>query len=421
MIIHEFLKNIKRFKLIRIISILILSFCFFSLNMLLSNLTEVKLINNYMTTSSNSQNGLKLVDSMDETKTLSIFFKDLNRLNDLKSFSYELNSSIEFDYSAIYQNPVNVLYNANIPMQMYAYEDKSFTTINGYDMLTVNAVQISNKTNEFFPLKISEGRQLEPSDYIFNDRKINILLGANYKERFNIGENLKLEYWGLIFDAQIVGFLDENSFIMEQNNPIYLENYIVVPFLSCPNNPIDDNEVIFQGISYTSFINGIAFIKDNYEIVDVTSRIDLLCRKYDIPAFGYEGINSNSIRFLNYVLQLGMSKLNIFAIMIYVISCASFVLIELYIYSKNVGGYFIHMLNGASKITIALYSTMDILFQFMMSLVIAVLIYSFAINSFYFNWIFILLSFPILIITLLILYYKVYCYQNFNINMEEDE
>lgn len=406
MIHKEVMKNIKRYPLLRVASVLVLVFCFFSINVVLTNLLEVQYLNDRMLSAADGRPGLKLVDMMDETKTLSVFFSDANRLNDLKHFTNDLMKSPELDYCTIYHNPINLLFDRPLSESQYAYDgDKSFTAIDGMDMVTVNAIQITQNAPHFFPIRVSEGRSFTGSDFVFHDQTISIMMGQEYQNDYEIDEIVTIEYWGKILQAKIIGFVDSQSYIIKSGNQQYLDNFIIVPFLSCEDLPQNEADVVFQGISYTSIINGIAFVKDGYTEKDVIHRIDELCRKYDIPPFGFEGMNSNALHFLNYVLSMGADKLVMFAVIIYMLSFISFVILQIYIYHKNKTHYFVHRLLGATKNTILQYAFLDTAWQVLAGGMIAVLLYSYSIGTWFFSLWLLAAALPLLLPPIWMIYH----------------
>ncbi len=402
MIKYEITKNLFRYKTLKIMSIITLSLCFFSVNIILSNIFDVS----YMDGRQENRIPLKLVDNMDETRTLSIYFTDINRLRDLKLFSNELENAEEFDYCAFYSNYINIAYNQAIPQEMFAFQEHVRGTVYGEDVLGVNAIQVGKTASEFFPLFTADGRYFTDQDFNFNDKYINIILGSSYKDIYKVGDQTKIEYWGKLFDATIVGFLDAKSYIIQHGKSISLSNYIIAPFLDCGDDPIQEDDKVYQGISYTSFINGYAFLKDGYNTTDIISKIDSLCKIYDIPAFAYEGMNTISLGFLNFVLQLGRQELYIFGAVTYFTAFLSFYIIQQFISSRNRENYRIHFLMGARPLAITGYISLDILFQIIAALVGTTFVYSFYIGTIYFNVKLILLVFPMIVITISAVVYR---------------
>ena len=120
------LRNVKRNYKVKILNLFVLIVCFLSISIIDLTVSDINFLNDYKATSAFGDTGLKLVDSFDENDTLSIFFSDINRLNDLKCFVTELFNSEEFDYCLVYENPLGVMNSNNISNKTSKIKTKVF-------------------------------------------------------------------------------------------------------------------------------------------------------------------------------------------------------------------------------------------------------------------------------------------------------
>lgn len=374
-------------------------------------LKPAKIYNNFLIHAPGIGDGMKLSDNLDETKSLSVFFNSGNRLSDLKQFVTEIENAAAFEYTVVYSNPLSISNHSHVPESLLAYEkEHAIYRLDGEEMAAVNALQITYNINQFYPFIISEGREFVQSDFLYDDNKnINILLGNSYRALFNIGDQFSLSYWSEMFTAKVVGFLDSASFVMKHSDSkIALDNYIVVPFLNCESPPMSENEHAFQAISYTSRMNGIAFPNKGFINTDVVTEVERLCKKYDIPSFGYEGLNSNHVRFWGYILQLGPITIRSVSAIVYVICFFTNILFQSYLFKKNKHAYKIHVICSASRFTVFLYSFLDTLFCFALSHFITYILFILFSGTFYFSMPVLLLSLPLLLCTTAYQYVEIY-------------
>ena len=204
----------------------------------------------------------KVLDCYDlpEHETFSNTIKKKGVQKQFETLYYELNNAKKIRYYEVYESLLQY--------QGYYDKDKSFLNeygfvsneeldgfinqeikIDGKEMLLTNikGIFISERAfNEDLLLKehIKKGSSFSSSDFLYNNKEINVVLGCKYAEWYNIGERINVLYLGYPLKLNIVGFLDETAFIKIENDCISLDSYIVLPSFIIENKSAIDNDFI---------------------------------------------------------------------------------------------------------------------------------------------------------------------------------
>lgn len=156
----------------------------------------------------------------------------------LKKINNILCNSKDFEYYMLYNQPIyiqNTEVNDNV---LYGYEhgktyDNSLIQI--YDVeketteeyLNVKAFWIDEKYNNDYGFSLSEGELFSKED--FKNEDTSIILGSSYKDIFNVGDEINIDFFYFKGKAVIKGFLEEGTNIYYDSTFINMNNYIIVP------------------------------------------------------------------------------------------------------------------------------------------------------------------------------------------------
>lgn len=103
----------------------------------------------------------------------------------------------------------------------------------------LEALQISEETQNYFTLSCIEGRLFTPNDFDGTESaQVPVILGNHYLEDYNIGDEINCYYLFKNISLKIIGFLKPNSKIFDYDT----DNYIIMPALELgePNTVWDE-------------------------------------------------------------------------------------------------------------------------------------------------------------------------------------
>lgn len=129
----------------------------------------------------------------------------------------------------------------------------------------------SNALNHY-KINVDIGRTFEPKDFIFDLRKneINILLGAAYKQYYNLGEKIELVTAVRTINATIVGFVAKETYIENDTTFEHLgeekttiDYSVVMPCFQFIGNVNTSEEKMFVTLEYISNLCGTVIFPDS--------------------------------------------------------------------------------------------------------------------------------------------------------------
>lgn len=203
---------------------------------------------------------------------------------------------------------------------------------------------ISDGFEEVFPLEVSGGRNFVKDDFELEDN-IPVILGAEYKSIYNIGD--KFKYFDYMNkeerNIQVVGILKEDSYYFDQADIITLDNRII-----CPMENLRFNENI--GERFENLINTALIITDDKEsslkeIREYSSSLGL----YTFSMKSCKG----AIQFLIEELTNECKDSMFLNFVIFLFIAIGIITVQLNSIKERMKEYGIHLLIGASKKDIA--------------------------------------------------------------------
>lgn len=173
----------------------------------------------------------------------------------LKAFQRRLADSMEFEFYAYANNPVEII-NQEIPdicMVNHGteYEDESRYEMDGEKITAAEAIQVSDRFFELFPLRIIDGRGFEPSD--FNSRNagpIPVILGNAYRDAFQPGDTFEGYYILEQKTFSVIGFTDtESDFYLRCSNCMApYGHFIIMPFENIEEDSFSARAILLQQV-----------------------------------------------------------------------------------------------------------------------------------------------------------------------------
>ena len=178
-------------------------------------------------------------------------------------------------------------------MEKRGVEDKDinqFIYSELYDFSSINlaSYQMDRLGFEYFNFKMYDGRSFSDDDYILESEldKLPIILGYNYKDIFNIGEKIKYIYAGKVMEGEVIGILEKNSAIFNDNKySMPLDNRIILPLADFKYIAKDGEEQFNQSIVYSDMLSANIIASINSSNVDITRKIYDLCNRYDFMKY----------------------------------------------------------------------------------------------------------------------------------------
>lgn len=225
-----------------------------------------------------------LVDNFSATSAMDSFFADQTALDNLKEFVDEMENHSDFSYISIYTNPLVVPYNSDIPETAYAYGDNSiFEMDEESTFLSVQALEVSPNAIEHFDLPLSAVTLSAGAE----THNLPVILGSSYAGVYAEGDSFDLLYFDITFTATVEEILEEGASVERRKESVVLDDYLIVPFVDCPEMPATEEENTFQAISYSCRANGDALLDDSYSFGSLRNELNRLTDKYSLPEMMY--------------------------------------------------------------------------------------------------------------------------------------
>ena len=173
----------------------------------------------------------------------------------LLDYRHQLVNSSQFDFYAFANNFIEII-NIEIPEMCVVNHGTEFEADSNYEIdaesiTATEAIQVSENFFRLFPLKITEGRSFEPSDFdCRNAETIPVILGKVYQKFFNLGDTFEGYYICERRSFTVIGFTDtESDFYLRSNNRMApYEYYIIMPFENITEDSYSARAILLQQI-----------------------------------------------------------------------------------------------------------------------------------------------------------------------------
>lgn len=281
---------------------------------------------------------------------------DTRALENTKSFINDLRNQKNFTY-AKYTSNHNVFIN-NEELEKRGLSKNDLNNFLAYDsgdpkLTSLLSHQMDRNGFNHFKFKFYDGRGFKEDDYILKSSSdtVSIILGYKYKDIFNIGEKIRFVYAGKQLEGEIIGILEKDSSIFNNNiNLTPLDNEIILPLTDFEYMPENMDEQYHQAIVYVDMLGGsniIAPIDSNN--IDISRNIYNLCTMYDFMKFNPSlTATTNGLNMFKGESEQTI-KLIFCMIIIMVIFCIFTFIMNMYTkIEANMRRYLIQILQGAS-------------------------------------------------------------------------
>lgn len=321
----------------------------------------------------------QLLDGYYDGEDYQKFISNNNYLNILKNFYKELNSTTDFSYLAMFNNPI--LLRSSYSLEQFAYSANPTSSIpSGTDAFSeVKSLQVNEKVSDFFKLETDEGQLFSNQAFGPPQDIMPIVLGYSYKPFFKVGDETEISYYGEKIKVQLVGILKKNSKIYYQHNPeFYLDDHVLIPYRSY-DDPISAEDELFQRTNYFAMNNGYIVIENSPSASQVmVQRVESISKKTSFGSYSFINLNPHFSKYrglLTVMLENKALAITIFStalILNLIIISIMFLLQQ----KRRFSAFYIHYINGASENFLLRKQKFEIGFIFLLAYLISGIIIS---------------------------------------------
>ncbi len=211
-----------------------------------------------------------------------------NILERLNNFKQELKESEKFTFIEFLPNVVEFIGEWDKPNQLvngyeYGADLKNQTVhVNNKELLItpINCISMDQDAWDLYDLSLSEGNEFAGTDYSLTEKKLPLILGSEFKEYYDIGDEIPLLYFSEEWTGVVQGFLEDDEVINQDWNEYSLDTRILVPSFKEMSDKIDED--LRKKITYAQ-LEGDVLLKDKAEYSKANKEIKKLSQKYNLP------------------------------------------------------------------------------------------------------------------------------------------
>ncbi|MEN8435961.1 hypothetical protein NX821_003221 (plasmid) [Clostridium septicum] len=290
-LIKEVIWNFKQSFISNIILIFQLAICFWLICMLSNSFSDMGFKRYYKDFIKNDEIYYQM-SFYESAFILSELSSDVRALENTKSFINDLRSQKDFTY-AKYTSIQNVFVNN----EEFEKRGVSKNNLNNFlssssgdpNVISLLSHQMDKNGFDHFEFEVYEGRSFNNEDYVLKSSsdELSIILGYNYKDILKVGEKIKFIYAGKQLEGEVVGILEKDSSIFNNNiNVTSLDNELIIPLTDFEYMPENMEEQYHQAVVYVDILGGANIITSiNSNNIDITRNIYNLCTMYDFMKF----------------------------------------------------------------------------------------------------------------------------------------
>ena len=211
-----------------------------------------------------------------------------NILERLNNFKQELKESEKFTFIEFLPNVVEFIGEWDKPNQLvngyeYGADLKNQTVhVNNKELLItpINCISMDQDAWDLYDLSLSEGNEFAGTDYSLTEKKLPLILGSEFKEYYDIGDEIPLLYFSEEWTGVVQGFLEDDEVIKQDWTEYSLDTRILVPSFKEMSDKIDED--LRKKITYAQ-LEGDVLLKDKAEYSKANKEIKKLSQKYNLP------------------------------------------------------------------------------------------------------------------------------------------
>lgn len=206
----------------------------------------------------------------------------------LNAFKEDLRNNEQFTFIEFLPNVVEFIGEWDKPDQLvngyeYGKDLKNQTVhVNNKELLItpINCISMDQDAWDLYDLSLSEGNEFAGTDYSLTEKKLPLILGSEFKEYYDIGDEIPLLYFSEEWTGVVQGFLEDDEVINQDWNEYSLDTRILVPSFKEMSDKIDED--LRKKITYAQ-LEGDVLLKDKAEYSKANKEIKKLSQKYNLP------------------------------------------------------------------------------------------------------------------------------------------
>lgn len=240
----------------------------------------------------------KMVDNLLDPDEFYNFRNNGHNINILANFYNTLNSSNNFDVLTSFNQAITVT-NFKGDHSFY-YNSDEFIERSPSSAINIKALQLNQKAFNFYNIKVTEKNQISWKNVTYKDNYIPILLGADYKKYYQLGDTISGNYYSKDVIFKVIGFLEKNCFIKYKGiSDISLDTYLIIPYPTTLWN-VDETNFQFESLLYFAMINCdiLPFVNESQILKDIKS----ISNKTGFSDFSLVGIDNFQIYHIELLL-----------------------------------------------------------------------------------------------------------------------
>lgn len=300
-------------------------------------------------------------------QSLSDFFSESDSLERMIQFCDSMNriyDFVEFDKQALMLRD-----ELNYKDEFRADFGTGSFGVNDDIGISLKSVQIGETAYNMLALEnqIYKGDGFKDESYIYDGKKaIDAIVGDGYSDILKIGDFITVNYLSKDIKIEVKGFFQKNASVVINNEPIFLNTYIAIPFvdISTDFEFVVDNDDKFQKILYSLKAWGYIRADNGANYYDYRNKVDEISRELDLKYVLNEGYLYDSIKNTANTLSSVNGIFLIVAIVLAVLLSLTFILIYMWDFNKRKSDYFVHLICGCSitKLKARLFTRVSVTF-----------------------------------------------------------
>jgi hypothetical protein len=312
------------------------------------------------------------------------FFNSDEGVPKIKAFYHKLNEEETFDYGVMTRQPV---YIADLNLGTSYYDGYGTSSTRPTELLNDNvysSIQVNNVSLHRSAIDLTEGRFFNEEEYLYEaGKQLPVLIGADFKTYFDIGDEINISYLNREMDFVVVGILDEDSYIVDRNHfTVFLNKHFVLPAIDI----VDDFTGVgrtFQQRVYLQHTNGIIY--SDLAPIAIVDKIQRFSNELglephyillNVPNINLLGLETRGIVVIFSIISILLLMVSIIITMLNLLSKTDIMM-------KN---YAVHYISGARKRTLGSFIMLEMIVSFILGLMMVFLSQYFLFRSNPTNW-----------------------------------
>lgn len=315
-----------------IVSYSIFFLYFMFLGILIPFLMTTPLESGGFKTVSSENDWYEMIDNYYDPDEFSAFRSEAENINKLSLFYNELNKSECFKVLTSFNQAITV--ETLIDDNRFCYNSEEFMKEHPESKNNVKALQLNQNAYDAYHIEVDSGQLIAWDDITYQNMRIPVLLGADYKEYYKQGDIIRASYYNKDVEFEVTGFLKRNCLI--DYNSVYevnLDTYMLIPYPKMLWEVKHDFQ--FESILYFAMIN--CKIVPLVNEAEILKEIKKIADNTGFTNFSLVGIDDFQIQNIN--LLLFIKKYQIYFVLLAIIGFIVMNVMIIKIYHRIYGTY----------------------------------------------------------------------------------